>query len=426
MSAKDYVSRFRAKKFSKRFLVIGGVLVAGAVIYSVMENNANKKEEEAEAQANQKIIASEVFNGVGEVSVPQSEVVTRNLTDYIENQKAVNQQLADRINDLESQNQEYRQAIIEAESNTFAINDKLEILNTQKAQLLANESNTALVKPKPQFQIIEDDINSSDNNDGDDATFSNAAKQGASNNQSNTPVDENSPEAKAAKAPKVSTYIPSNTFAKGVLVSALSANTGGNASTDPTPMLIRLTNLAQLPNKFRSNLRSCMVGASGWGDLSTERVKARLTNLSCVLKDGRALDIPVDGYISGEDARAGIRGLLVQHSGSLVAKAALAGFIQGIGQIGTAMGQTQTITPLGGVTTTVSPQQALVAGAGQGVSQAGSTLSQYYLQQLQQISPSIEVSAGRHVTVIFTKGIELNLPINEQYSPEKTQLPIHE
>ena len=88
------------------------------------------------------------------------------------------------------------------------------------------------------------------------------------------------------------------------------------------------------------------------------------------------------------------------------------------------MGQTQTITPLGGVTTTISPSEAVTAGAGAGVSQAGSTLSQYYLNMLQQISPAIEAAAGRHVTVVFIKGIELKLPINNQDGKDNTPLPL--
>lgn len=169
-----------------------------------------------------------------------------------------------------------------------------------------------------------------------------------------------------------------------------------------------------------------MVGGSGFGDLSTERVKIRLTTLSCVLKSGKAIDIPVKGYMAGEDSKAGVKGMVVTHSGSITAKAALAGFLQGLGTVGQAMGQTQTITPLGGVTTTIAPDQAAYAGAGAGLSQVGSTLSQYYLSMLQQISPAIEVSAGRHITVIFTQGVELKLPINEEISLDNQELPLNE
>ena len=175
-------------------------------------------------------------------------------------------------------------------------------------------------------------------------------------------------------------------------------------------------------NTFRSNIKSCFVGVSGFGDLSTERVKLRTTTLSCVLKSGKAIDIPVQGYVAGEDAKAGVRGIVVTHSGAIAAKAALSGFLQGIGQVGQAMGQTQTTNPFGTVTTTINPSQALYAGGGAGVSQVGNTLSQYYLNMMKEISPAIEISAGRHITVFFTKGIELKLPINEDVNTNRLPL----
>jgi hypothetical protein len=320
--------------------------------------------------------------------------------------------LLQKINDLESQNQTYRKAALEQESNTNALNDKLGKLNTTK--IAASGATGNYVSQKPVKAVFEDDIN---NDSGDDSTFESATQrigQTANNSSSDKPDEIKS----------ISTYIPSNTFVKGTLIVALSANTGGNADTTPTPFLVRLTDLARLPNEFRANLRSCMVAGSGYGDLSTERIKMRTTKMSCVLKNGQAIDIQVDGYIAGEDSKPGMRGMVVTHSGGVAGKATMAGFIQGIGAIGQAMGQTQTITPLGGVTTTISPQQAVTAGAGAGISQAGQTLSQYYMNMLTQISPSIEVSAGRHVTFVFTNGVELKLPINSQDVSNNSPLPI--
>ncbi|MBY0379015.1 MAG: TraB/VirB10 family protein [Burkholderiales bacterium] len=204
----------------------------------------------------------------------------------------------------------------------------------------------------------------------------------------------------------VSQYIPSNTFVQGNLIASISANTGGNAGGDPQPMLIRLTNLAQLPNFFRASVKNCMVGANGYGDLSTERIKIRLTNLSCVLKNGHAIDIPVKGYVAGEDGKAGIKGKVVTHQGSLLAKAALAGFLQGMGTTAQNMSQTQQVSPIG-TTTSINPNQAIGYGAGAGAANAFNNLSNYYVNMLNQITPSIEVSSGRNITVVLTEGISL-------------------
>ncbi len=407
MAEQKFNTKTQLKKFKKLFILGGSAIFLVILLLSFWSTSKE------EAPVKEKRTASDTFSGVKPLSTSPADIISQRLEQYTQNQQKINEQNAQKLAQLESENQQYRQAAAEAESNAAMVNQKLSTLNN----IPKTNSSTPAIMPKPQKLIFEDDINS----DGSDSD-STYLKQSASGvmaksgqiDKLNTHMDKT-----------VSTYIPSNTFVKGILVGSLSANTGGNASSDPTPVLIRLTDLAQLPNEFKSNLKSCMVGGSGWGDLSTERVKIRLTTLSCVLKSGKAIDIPVEGYINGEDSKAGIAGVVVTHSGALTAKATLAGFIQGIGQIGQAMGQTQTITPLGGVTTTISPTEAVTAGAGSGISQAGSTLSQYYLNMLQQISPAIEVAAGRHITVIFIKGIELKLPINDQNDEENNPLPLN-
>lgn len=407
MASEKFSSKFQLKKFKKHFLIGFGiifVLLLGLVYIA----------DPTPPKVVDKPTASNVFTAAKPIAATPGDIMAQRLDQSLQNQNQQNQQLQQKLADLESQNAAYKKSQDENESNVSAINAKLQQLNTTKAS-----SSAPILTAKPQKLVFEDDINS-DTSDSD-SSFDNSAKKAAANNattsSSTANVDKNPDKS-------ISTYIPSNTVIEGVLVSSASANTGGNASSDPTPMLVRLTDYARLPNEFKSNLRSCMVSASGWGDLSTERIKARTATLSCVLKSGKAIDIPIEGYLAGEDSKAGLAGLVVTRSGGVAAKATLAGFIQGIGQIGQAIGQTQTITPLGGVTTTVDPQQALTSGVGSGISQAGQTLSQYYMNMLTQISPAIEVAAGRHVTVIFTKGVELKLPINEQNSENQAHLPI--
>lgn len=407
MASEKFSSKFQLKKFKKHFLIGFGIIF---VLLLGLVYIADPKPQKVV----DKPTASNVFTAAKPIAATPGDIMAQRLDQSLQNQNQQNQQLQQKLADLESQNAAYKKSQDENESNVSAINAKLQQLNTAKAS-----SSTPILTAKPQKLVFEDDINS-DTSDSD-SSFDNSAKKAAANNaptsSSTSNVDKNPDKS-------ISTYIPSNTVIEGVLVSSASANTGGNASSDPTPMLVRLTDYARLPNEFKSNLRSCMVSASGWGDLSTERIKARTATLSCVLKSGKAIDIPIEGYLAGEDSKAGLAGLVVTRSGGVAAKATLAGFIQGIGQIGQAIGQTQTITPLGGVTTTVDPQQALTSGVGSGISQAGQTLSQYYMNMLTQISPAIEVAAGRHVTVIFTKGVELKLPINEQNSENQAHLPI--
>lgn len=423
MELQKYHTKSILKRFKKQFIIGIGIIL---IILLILVYSSPAKE-----PAPVKEVVDNVFSGVQNHTPGVAEVMKQHLNTFEANQQKINQQNAAKLAQLESENFMYKQASLEAESNAAKINERLAQLNTIK---ISESSSASKPKHISQKMVIEDDIN---NNGGDDFVprmdgnnegvnaFNEAGAIKVSSNANELNVDKDV-KSSDNKAKDVATYIPSNSFVKGVLVSSLSANTGGNANNAPTPVLIRLTDLAQLPNEFRSNVKSCMVGGSGFGDLSTERVKIRLTTLSCVFKSGKAIDIPVNGYIAGEDAKAGIKGMVITHSGAIVAKSALAGFIDGLGKVGSAIGQTQTITPLGGVTTTIAPDQALYAGAGAGLSQVGSNLSQYYLAMLQQISPAIEVSAGRHITVIFNEGIELKLPINENVSIDEQSLPLNE
>ncbi len=396
MEPKKFNSKSIIQKFRKQFIIGGGIALI--VILILTYSTAPKPTVETP-----KDTVDTTFSGIKNQTPNPAEVMQQHLNNFELNQQKVNQQNAEKIAQLESENQGYKQAADEAESKAVATNQKLAQLNTVKA-----EASGVKAQVNPQKLIMEDDIN--------DGVAPQSSESGSTNINNHQPAEENK---------NIATYIPSNSFIKGVLISALSANTGGNANATPTPVLIRLTDLAQLPNSFKANIKSCMVGGAGWGDLSTERVKIRLTKLSCVLKSGQAIDTDVYGYISGEDSKAGIKGMVITHSGSVAAKAALAGFLQGMGTVGQAMGQTQTITPLGGVTTTIAPDQAAYAGAGTGLSQVGSTLSQYYMSMLQQISPAIEVSAGRHITVVFEKGVEFKLPINDELSLDNQPLPLN-
>jgi hypothetical protein len=407
MEQKKFHTKSIIKQFKKHLIIFGGIvfIIILVLAYSTDPKGVIDSPKES---------VDTTFSAVKNQTPGTAEVMQQHLTTFEADQQKINEQNANKIAELESENQLYKQAAAEAESNAIKINEKLANINNVK---IDESSVISKQKHKPEKMVLEDDINDTNQeyNNTDSYIKSNESSINKADNINKNTSEQN-----------IATYIPSNSFVKGILISSLSANTGGNANSDPTPVLVRLTDLAQLPNSFKSNIKSCMVGGSGFGDLSTERVKIRLTTLSCVLKSGKAIDISVKGYIVGEDSKAGIKGMMVTHSGSITAKATLAGFLQGIGKIGQAMGQTQTVTPLGGVTSTISPDQALYAGAGAGVSQVGSTLSQYYLNMLQQISPAIEISAGRHITVIFTQGVELKLPINEELSLNNQELPLNE
>ena len=198
-------------------------------------------------------------------------------------------------------------------------------------------------------------------------------------------------------------YMPSGSFTRAVLLGGLDAPTGGQAQRNPQPVLLRLTDNAILPNQFRFRVKECFVVGAGYGDISSERAYIRTEALSCVTNEGQAIDIPIKGYVAGEDGKAGMRGRLVSKQGQLLANALVAGVASGIGHAFQQSATTFSVSPLGS-TTTVNQGEQLTAGIGTGVGKALDRLAQYYITLAEKVFPVIEIDAGRAVDVVITKG----------------------
>jgi conjugal transfer pilus assembly protein TraB len=186
----------------------------------------------------------------------------------------------------------------------------------------------------------------------------------------------------------------------------LDAPTGGQAQTNPHPILMRAQDNAFLPNRYRFEIKECLLLASSYGDISSERAIARLENISCVRNDGTAVDVAVKGYVVGEDGKAGMRGRLISKQGQVLANSLLAGIGSGIGQAFQAGASTQSVSALG-TTSTTNPGQQFQAGLGNGVGKSLDRLSKYYIDLAEKLFPIIEIDAGRTVEVVFTKGFSL-------------------
>lgn len=396
----------KRKKLLLTVVLIGGV---GAIF---MVSNKPKTadttpDQQTQSREQSKIFQQQAKNDASKAAVSYGAVdnVSGQAKWMANSQQSIqdlNQQQNIQANQLNSTltNQNKQQSTIESlnvqfEQLTKQIQDQQNLILNMQAAQTKNPQTTAPEAVKPSRQIIEIDL------DGDNSDASGVISANKMNKEVKTSQKKDDP-----KNNDDGEYIPTQSFAKGNLVSALDANTGGNSSSDPTPFMIMLTDLTQLPNFVRKNLKNCFVGGSGFGDLSTERVKGRLTTLSCTLPNGHVIDIPVKGYVVGEDGKAGIKGVVAMHQGSIMAKATLAGFLAGIGTTAANASQTQMTSPVG-TTSTINPNQAVGNALGTGAGMAFNNLSQYYINILNQIMPTIEVSSGRNVTVVFTEGIQL-------------------
>src|SRR5690606_19374984 len=97
--------------------------------------------------------------------------------------------------------------------------------------------------------------------------------------------------------------------------------------------IVRIKHEAILANHRRLDLRECFVLASGYGELSSERAMLRTETINCIRNDGGVIESPIDGYITGTDGKAGIRGRLVSRQGQMLANAMKAGALEGFSNV---------------------------------------------------------------------------------------------
>ena len=201
--------------------------------------------------------------------------------------------------------------------------------------------------------------------------------------------------------------IPAGAFAQAVLVGGVDASTSIQAPSDPRPVLLRITNKGTLPRQFRSDLCGCHALAACYGDISSERVYMDLEKVTCTeRKTGELIEIAVQGYIAGEDGRAGLRGRVVDRAGESMRNAAIGGFLSGMGNFLSQSNNPITFSPMSGLAQTnpLTNGDLLKHGAAKGMTGALERYADFYIKRAEQMQPVIQVQAGRLVDIVFTQG----------------------
>ena len=206
--------------------------------------------------------------------------------------------------------------------------------------------------------------------------------------------------------------IAAGTLMSGRLITGLDAPTGENARNEPYPALIRLTGHAVGPHGKKISVDGCMLVAAGYGDMSSERVYLRTENISCKGYEG-----PIAGYITGEDGKAGMRGRLVSKQGKLIARAMVAGFLDGFGNMfsSTPVTSIQTGSDVSSTKVyqrTLSPE-SLQSAAFSGAGKALDRISKFYLGLAEKLFPVLEVDASRKIDIVLTASLPAQSPKHE-------------
>lgn len=199
--------------------------------------------------------------------------------------------------------------------------------------------------------------------------------------------------------------IPAGTTVKALLVSSVDASCAIGASANPQILKLQVLDDGRLPNRVMAKIKRGLVLASAYGDLSSERVFARIEKMTLINPDGTYLEAEVQGFVSGEDGKNGIRGVVVDRSEKLLTSAAASGFFAGVSDYLSATTNAQNLnSALRGLPNGID-YDILKSGAYSGAESALNQLAKYYVGRAEQLQPVIQVAAGRTVDITFTSSV---------------------
>ena len=220
-------------------------------------------------------------------------------------------------------------------------------------------------------------------------------------------TDESSNASNGNRASKNDLIIPIASFMRGELLSGVTAPTMGKGTSDPVPAIIRVTDLARLPNFYRADITECFILVESKGSLATEMVSMRLKTLSCKDVNGKTIERNIDGYVTGENGMEGLRGRVVSKQATILGRTFIASFMSGLAE---AFGEStqSVITSPSGTLTSINPGDALESGLWSGAAGATNRLAEFYMDLANEMVPVIEINAGRKVDIIFLKSVNLS------------------
>ncbi len=203
--------------------------------------------------------------------------------------------------------------------------------------------------------------------------------------------------------------IPAGTIVKAVLVTGADCSVATQKPTGPSMVLLRPLDNGRLPRKVRVPLKGSVIVGNAIGDIMNERVYIRAERMTLVKRDGSFVETEVIAYASGEDGREGLRGVVVDKSGQMMARAAFAAFLQGVGESVQGTLNNQTLEKLSRVNSdkTILDVDMFRNSGFQGGATALSKLADYYITRAEQLQPSIQIEAGRVIEVVFTKTVRV-------------------
>lgn len=206
----------------------------------------------------------------------------------------------------------------------------------------------------------------------------------------------------------VSTYVPAGTYVKSILLTGVAAPTTTSSAQNPVPILLRFLSEGSMPKGFKAPIKEARLIGACHGNISSERAECRIHTLTYVEDNGEIIEKKVEGWVVGEDGRAGMRGQVIDRSQEHV-KAA---FINGIfGGISNFFSQQATqgiypVSPITGQSNAMKGKDLVEGSLAGGTGSALTKLADYAIKRAEQMQPVIMVESGRRVDVLFKTGVD--------------------
>ncbi|HRR95594.1 MAG TPA: TrbI/VirB10 family protein [Candidatus Ratteibacteria bacterium] len=208
---------------------------------------------------------------------------------------------------------------------------------------------------------------------------------------------------KTTKGKEKTIFLPAGAFVKGTLLTGVYAP--GDKS-NPLPVLVAVDEAFYGPKMSRVPLKGAFVIGKCIADINSARAIVQLVSFSYIYQDGKAVEKPINGYITGDDGILGINGEVIRRTGKELSGSFLSGFLSGMSEAFALKETEQSITTSGTVSTAITGSSTKY-GLYSGLSQASEKISDYYAKQLEQIITAVKVEKGKKVYIVVQQGVEI-------------------
>lgn len=213
---------------------------------------------------------------------------------------------------------------------------------------------------------------------------------------------------------KRNTYRVVTGFTEGYMVTGAYAPLfdgagGGGGSTEAVPnvpVLIETTGDLLMPNDTIGSIDKCMILANAKGNASARVIDIRADKMTCLLDGGtKIIEGKLKGYIVNEAGTPGLPATMVYRAGEFLSRMVASGLLESLSSafVNSAAGyNTQAVG-------STNFYGAAATGAGNGLNNAFTKLSDFYLQLAEQTLPVLETKPGRFVTLVLNGGDEFEM-----------------